>query len=63
MKDSYPFQVAEYAVEARISEEPVFAWWVPYSLQKRNRIIAKLKSKCWVRMHKFSIKIPKTESI
>jgi hypothetical protein len=30
------------------------------SLQKRNRIIAKLKTKYWVRAHKFGVKIPKT---
>ncbi len=61
LKESYPVQVAEYAVEARISEEPAFAWWVPYTLQKRNRIIAKkLKSNYWVCTHKFGIKIPKT---
>ena len=60
MKESYPVQLAEYAVSARIAEEPGFAWWVPYTLRKRNRIIAKLKSKYWVRTHKFGIKIPKT---
>ena len=60
MKDAYPVQVAEYAVSTRISEEPAFAWWVPYTLRKRNRIISKLKSKYWVRTHKFGIKIPKT---
>jgi Reverse transcriptase (RNA-dependent DNA polymerase) len=60
LKESYPVQVAEYSVEAKISEEPAFAWWVPHTLRKRNRIIAKLKSKYWVRTHKFGIKIPKT---
>jgi hypothetical protein len=60
MKESYPVQLAEYAVAARIAKEPAFAWWVPYTLRKRNRIIAKLKSKYWVRTHKFGIKIPKT---
>jgi hypothetical protein len=60
MKESYPVQLAEYAVSARIAEEPGFAWWVPHTLRKRNRIIAKLKSKYWVRTHKFGIKIPKT---
>ena len=58
-KESYPVQLAEYAVSARISEEPAFAWWVPFTLRKRNRIIAKIKSKYWVRTHKFGIKIPK----
>jgi hypothetical protein len=59
LKESYPVQLAEYAVTARISEEPAFAWWVPFTLRKRNRIISKVKSKYWVRTHKFGIKIPK----
>ena len=60
MKDAYPVQTAEYAVQSRLAEEPAFAWWVPYTLKKRNRIIAKVKSKYWIRTHKFGIKIPKT---
>ena len=60
IKESYPVQVAEYAVSSRISEEPAFAWWSPSVLKKRNRIIAKTKSKYWLRMHKFGIEIPKS---
>ena len=60
MKESYPVQLAEYAVQARLAEEPAFAWWVPHTLRKRNRIIGKVKTKYWVRTHKFGIKIPKT---
>ncbi len=60
MKEAYPIQTAEYAVQARIAEEPAFAWWVNYTLKKRNRVIAKVKSKYWVQTHKFGIKIPKT---
>ena len=60
MKESYPVQLAEYATQARIAGEPAFACWVPHTLRKRNRIIAKIKSKYWVRTHKFGIKIPKT---
>ena len=60
MKESFPVQVAEYSVHARVSEEPAFAWWVPYVLKKRNRIIAKVKSKYWVRTHKFGIRVPKS---
>ena len=60
LKELYPVQLAEYAVQSRLAEEPAFAWWVPYTLKKRNRIIGKIKSKYWVRTHKFGIKIPKT---
>ena len=60
MKESHPVQLAEYAVQAKISQEPAFAWWVPYVLKKRNRIIAKVKSKYWTRTHKFGIRVPKS---
>ena len=40
--------------------EPAFAWWVPFVLKKRNRILAKVKSKYWLRTHKFGIRIPKS---
>ena len=60
VKESYPVQVAEYAVLAHISEEPAFTWWASSVLKKHNRIIAKIKSKYWLRTHKFRIEIPKS---
>ena len=60
VKESYTVQVAEYAVLACISKEPAFAWWASSVLKKHNRIIAKTKSKYWLRTHKFGIEIPKS---
>jgi len=60
MKEAYPVQVAEYSVQNHISLEPAFAWWTPYALKKRNRNLAKVKSKYWVRTHKYGIEVPKT---
>jgi hypothetical protein len=63
LKNSHLLEVAEFAVASRIAEEPAFAWWVPYTLKKRNRIIAKVKrakSKYHLRTHKFGFKVPKT---
>ena len=60
LKESYPVQVAEYSVGVRILMEPAFAWWAPYMLKKCNRIIAKVKSKYWIRTHKFGVQIPKS---
>ena len=60
LKESYPVQTAEYAVAAKIAMEPAFAWWVPYTMNKRNRIRSKVKSKYWLRTHKFGIWIPKS---
>ena len=48
-----------------MQEEPAFAWWVLHVLRKRNRIVAKVKSKYWILTHKFGLKVPKsvTEAI
>jgi hypothetical protein len=43
LKDSYPVQIAEYAVANKIKNEPAFNWWVHTVLRKRNRIVAKVK--------------------
>ena len=60
LKDAYPVALADYAVANRIQSEPAFAWWVPYTLKKRISIISKIKSKYWVRTHRYGIRIPKT---
>ena len=59
VKDSYPIQLAEYAIQNHIDDEPAFAWWTSYVLKKKSRIISKVKSKYWERTHKYGIRIPK----
>jgi hypothetical protein len=60
LKDSYPVELAIYATDRNIADEPAFAWWVPYTLRKRKRILQKVKSKYWARTHKYGIRIPKS---
>ena len=60
LKDSYPVELALYAVNHDIAEEPAFAWWVPYVLKKQKRILKKVKTKYWSRTHKYGIRIPKS---
>jgi len=60
VKDSYPVELAEYAVNNKVDDEPAFAWWVPYTIKKKARIISKIKSKYWQRTHKYGIRIPKS---
>jgi hypothetical protein len=60
VKASYPVQLAEYSHQKRISGKPAFAWWVPHVIRKKNRIIAKVKSKYWTKKHKFGIRMPKS---
>ena len=59
IKEAYPVQLAEYAIAANISAESAFAWWVPHTSNNRNRIIAKVKSKYWLKIHKLGINLPK----
>jgi hypothetical protein len=58
-KESYPVQVAEYTVINDISHLPAFQWWVPYTIKKRDRIIAKIKTSYWQKTHKYGLEIPK----
>ena len=60
IKECYPIQMAEYAIDKGIQSKPAFAWWVPYVIKKKNRIISKVKSKYWTRTHKFGLRIPKS---
>lgn len=59
LKESNPVEVAEFAVGVGIHDEPAFAWWVPYTLSRRNRIIAAVNKRYHKRTHKFGIEIPK----
>ena len=43
---------------ANIYTKPAFDWWVPHNLKKSNHIIMKVKSKYWLKTHKFGIKVP-----
>ena len=59
LKHSYPVELAEYSIKYDLKDEPAFAWWVPYTLTKRERILQKVKSKYWRRTHKYSVRVPK----
>ena len=60
VKESHPIQVAEYAVNNKLTEEPAFKWWVNQVLKKRDRIISKMKKRYFRREQKYGIEIPKT---
>ena len=60
LKDSYPVQLADYALANGLQEQPAFAWWVPFVTRKRRAIIQKVKSKYWQKTHKYGIRVPRT---
>jgi hypothetical protein len=60
LKESNPFEVAEYAATKRLLNTPAFIWWAPHVLQKRTRIIAAVTKRYHKRTHKFGIEVPKS---
>lgn len=60
LKESNPIEVSEYAVAQGLDHEPAFCWWVPYTLRKRDRIIASVNSRFLKKNFKFGFEIPNT---
>ncbi|KAL7523558.1 hypothetical protein ACHAXR_000235 [Thalassiosira sp. AJA248-18] len=58
LKESNPVEVAEYAVAIGLEVEPAFAWWVPFTLRKRDRIIASVNSRVRKSTHKYGMEVP-----
>ena len=58
LKESHPVEVSEFAKARGIDDEPAFAWWVPYTLRKRDVIISAIKSRIRKTTHKYGIEIP-----
>jgi hypothetical protein len=62
LKESNPAEIADYVVTHGLESEPAFAWWVLFTLKRRNRIIAAVTNKRYhKRTHKFGIEVPKTQ--
>jgi len=60
MKESHPVETAEFAKARGIDDEVAFAYWVPYTLRKRDVIISVIKSRTRKTSHKYGIELPKS---
>lgn len=58
LKETNAVEVAQYAKENRLIEEPAFAWWAPHVLKKLIRLIKMSRSKHVRKGYKFGIRIP-----
>jgi hypothetical protein len=45
MKESYPVQVAEFAISQGLGDLPAFKWWDKDPLKRRDRIIKAVKTR------------------
>jgi hypothetical protein len=59
LKESDPIEAAEYAIARGIEDESAFAWWVNFTLNKRECIISAVKKHVLKKTHKFGIRVPK----
>ena len=60
LKETNPVDVAEFAIAREIDDQPAFNWWVPYTLRKRDRIIAAINSRVRRTTHKYGVEVPLT---
>ena len=58
MKESNPIELAEYAHANNLAEEPAFAWWVPYTIRKRNRILKAMQKRYYRTTQKYGVELP-----
>jgi hypothetical protein len=45
IKESNPIEVADYVRANGLTDQPAFAWWVPFTLKQRNRVIKATKKR------------------
>ena len=60
MKESHPTEMAKFSKSQGIDKEPSFAWWIPYTLRKRDIIISAINTRIRKTTHKYEIEIPRT---
>ncbi len=53
-------ETAEFAKARGIDQEPAFAWWVPYTLQKRDVILSAVKKRIRRTTHKYGVEMPRS---
>lgn len=60
VKESFPIELAEYAIANKINDDPAFIWRVQILLKKRDQIISAVKQQVKKRSNKYEIEIPWT---
>ena len=60
MNESHPVEVSDFFKARGTADEPAFAWWVPYTLGKRDIIIYAVKNITRKATQKYGIELPTT---
>ena len=59
LRETNPIQVSEFSTACDIVDEPSFCWWVPYTLQKGDCVIAAGTSCARNTSQKYGIEVPR----
>ena len=60
IKESNPIELSEHDKSNSYSNEPAFIWWVRKVLDKCDRLVNKVKSRCQNNIFKFEVEVPLT---
>ena len=60
LKEHAPVLVADYAKAFDLVDEPAFAWWVPYTLRKRDVIVSTVNARVKKKTHKYGVEVPRS---
>lgn len=58
LKEANPIELAEYSVARKIDDEPALAWWVKWTIKKKNKIINLVRARIPKKSMKFGIMVP-----
>ena len=58
LKNSNPIEVAEFVVARGIDKKLAFTWWFPYTLRRRDKIIAGVNSRVKRTTNNYGIELP-----
>jgi hypothetical protein len=58
LKELHPCEAARFAKTWGIADKPVFTWWIPYILQKRDIILSKINARIRKTTHKYDTEVP-----
>ena len=57
LKESNPLEVEDFATVTGVPEEPALCWCIPYTLRRRDRIIATVNKSIKKVSHKYGIEV------
>ena len=58
MKESYPVETAEFAIQSGIHELLAYQWWVPHTLKKKDHIISMTVHRMVKKSFKYGHQVP-----